>query len=212
VSSSRLSQSVGSVGWAIVDAAPDGILLVEQGGEIVLANRRAEGIFGYGRGGLLHRPVEELLPTRLRARHEEHRAAFAVAPVTRPMGAGILLHGLRADGVEFPIEVSLSPFNEGSARLTIAIVRDVSDAQLARETASELALDQERDRLAHELLDSIVRRLFDVGLTLTAQIAERHEVGDATHAVIDEIDETIREIRRIVFEARWQSPPRPRYW
>ncbi len=208
-SSSRLSELVGSVGWAIVDAAPDGLLLVEQGGEIVVANRRAEGIFGYARGGLLHRSVEQLLPTRLRARHEEHRAAYAVAPVARPMGAGLLLQGLRGDGREFPVEVSLSPFNEGSEQLTIAIVRDISDAQVTRETATELALSQERERLGRELLDSIVRRLFDVGLQLTAQIEERHEVGDAAYAVIDEIDETIREIRRIVFDAHWQDRPRP---
>jgi len=211
VSSSRLSELVGSVGWAIVDAAPDGLLLVESGGEIVLANRRAEGIFGYEHGGLLHRLVEELIPTRLRAGHEGHRAAYAVAPVTRPMGAALLLRGLRADGIEFPVEVSLSPFNEGSARLTIAIVRDISDTHMTRETALELALLQERERIAHELLDSIIRRLFDIGLTLTSQIAQRPEVGDAELTVIDKIDETIRTIRGMVFDARSQSPPRPDY-
>ncbi len=180
-------------------------------GEIVLANRRAEEIFGYVRGGLLHCPVEQLLPKRLRARHQEHRAAYAVAPLTRPMGTGMLLHGLRADDVEIPVEVSLSPLREGSARLTIAIVRDVSEARRARDAATELALTQERERVAHELLDSIVRRLFDVGLTLAAQIAARNEAGDAAHAVIDEIDETIREIRSVVFDAHRQGNPRPEY-
>ncbi len=209
--SSRLSELVGSLGWAIVDAAPDGLLLVEQGGEIVLANRQAEAIFGYERSGLLHRTVEQLIPTRLRARHEGHRAAYTVAPVTRSMGAGLLLHGLRADGVEFPVEVSISPFKEGSAHLTIAIVRDISDANMTRETASAVALFQERERVAHELLDSIIRRLFDIGLTLSAQIAERDEVGDTAHTVVDELDETIREIRRMVFDARPRSPHRPDY-
>jgi PAS domain S-box-containing protein len=206
-----LAELVGSVGRAIVDASPDGLLLVEPGGEIVLANRRAEGIFGYEHGDLLQRHVEELIPTRLRAGHEGHRAAYVVAPVTRPMGAGLLLHGLRADGVEFPVEVSLSPFKEGSTRLTIAIVRDISDPHLTRETALELALLQERERVAHALLDSIIRRLFDIGLTLTSQIAQRHEVADAERTVIDKIDELIRAIREMVFDARPQGPPRPDY-
>lgn len=211
-SSRRVSELVGSVGWAIVDAAPDGILLVEHSGEIVLANARAESIFGYEPGGLLNCSLEQLLPTRLRAGHEEHRAAYAVAPVSRPMGAGLLLHGVRADGGEFPIEVSLSPFNGGSARLTIAIVREASDARVARETATELVLSQERERLAHELLNSIIRRLFDVGLTLAGHIADQREVGDAElRAMMDEIDETVREIRRIVFDVRGHQSPRPDY-
>ncbi len=103
--------------------------------------------------------------------------------------------------------MSLSPFNEGSARLTIAIVRDVSDAHMTRETASALALAQERERIAHELLDSVIRHLFDIGLTVTAQIAQRNEVGDTAHKVVDEIDETIREIRKMVFDARPQGRP-----
>jgi PAS domain S-box-containing protein len=211
VSSSRLAELVGSVGWAIIDAAPDGLLLVEPGGEIVLANRRAEGIFGYEHGGLLHRRVEELIPARLRAGHEGRRAAYAVAPVARPMGAGRLLRGLRADGVEVPVEVSLSPFNEGSARLTIATVRDISDTHMTREAAMELALLHERERIARGLLDSIIRRLFDIEFTLTSQIAQQHEVGHVDLTVIDKIDETIRTIREMIFDPRSPSWPGPNY-
>ena len=211
VPSSKLFALVGSVGSAIADAAPDGVLLVEHSGEIVLANRRAEGIFGYERGALLHCSVEQLLPTRLRARHEGHRAAYVVAPIARPMNAGVLLHGLRADGAEVPVEVSLSPFNEGSTQLTIAIVRDISEANSIRETAAELARAQERERIAGELVDSIIRRLFDIGLTLTAQMGERDDPGNVRHRVVDELDETIREVRRMVFDARRHDPPRPDY-
>ncbi len=127
------------------------------------------------------------------------------------MNAGMLLHGLRADGAEVPVEVSLSPFNEGSTQLTIAIVRDISEANSIRETAAELARAQERERIAGELVDSIIRRLFDIGLTLTAQMGERDDPGNVRHRVVDELDETIREVRRMVFDARRHDPPRPDY-
>src|SRR5215471_5792993 len=88
--------------WALVDAAPDGIVLVDETGRISLVNRQAEELFGYDRGELLGRPHEELLPERLREAHAAHRARYIDDPRTRPMGTGLVLYARRSDGREFP--------------------------------------------------------------------------------------------------------------
>ncbi len=93
---------------ALLETAAQSILAVDLDGAVVLANRMAVEMFGHAHSELLGMPLEKLIPERLRARHLSHRAEFAASPRTRPMGVGIDLQGLRKDGTEFPIEVSLS--------------------------------------------------------------------------------------------------------
>src|SRR3954452_25151699 len=104
----------------VLDAAPDGLLLVDAAGQITLANDRVEHMFGYGRADLLGQPVEVLLPEAFRQVHVAHRQRFLDQSRTRPMGAGLALSGRRKDGTEFAVEVSLSPLNSGGARWVVA--------------------------------------------------------------------------------------------
>ena len=95
---------------AFLELAPDGIIVADSAGHIRLVNHQTEVLFGYDRSALIGCPVETLLPPRVRTIHEQHRARYGAAPHTRPMGTNLDLFGLRQDGSEFPVEVSLSPF------------------------------------------------------------------------------------------------------
>jgi len=111
----------------LVDAAPDGLIVCDDRGKIVLVNEEAERMFGYARDELIGTRIEVLIPDRLRRRHEHHVSGFTDAPRLRPMGSGLDLHGRRKDGSEFPVEISLSPMKTDNGLLVTAGIRDVTE-------------------------------------------------------------------------------------
>jgi PAS domain S-box-containing protein len=133
--------------WALVDAAPDGIIMADERGQIMLVNRQTEGLFGYDRADLLGRSVDDLLPERLRQVHRAHRTRYRAEPRTRSMGAGLSLFGRRRDGTEFPVEISLSPLTTDDGLRVIAVVRDITQRLEAEAAAREVqeTLDAARD-------------------------------------------------------------------
>lgn len=110
----------------LLESTPDGIVMVNATGRIVLTNSQADRLFDYRRGELVGQPVEALLPERYRHAHVGHRANYFSQPRTRSMGAGLELYGLRRDGSEFPVEISLSPLETTEGRLVMSAVRDIS--------------------------------------------------------------------------------------
>lgn len=115
----------------LLDSTPDGIVIVNTIGRIVLANGQAEALFGYGPHELLGIDIDYLLPARFRSAHVGHRAQFSVEPRLRTMGAGLELYGLRKDDVEFPVEISLSPLKTDEGPVVMCAIRDISDRRHA---------------------------------------------------------------------------------
>ncbi len=114
--------------WEMLESAPDGMVMTDASGVIVIVNRQIESMFGYDRGELLGQPIEFLLPERYRGAHVAHRERYRDDPVIRFMGGGLDLWAKRSDGSEFPVEISLSPSNSADGvEEVIASVRDVSD-------------------------------------------------------------------------------------
>jgi diguanylate cyclase (GGDEF)-like protein/PAS domain S-box-containing protein len=137
---------------ALIDASPDAVLIVDRAGTVVALNRPAETLFAVVGDQLRGQPVEVLVPTRLRKAHAAARGAYAVAPLMRPMSARSDLVGLKADGSEFPVEVSLMPIHGSPEGLVMAVVRDIAargrlDAALERGNRAAGALEAMPDAI-----------------------------------------------------------------
>ena len=129
---------------ALLETAPDAMVIVDRGGAIVLVNTQCEKLFGYQRAELIGQPVEMLVPAELREAHARHRTAFVAASSTRPMGAGLELLARGKDGSVVPVEVSLSPLETEAGILVSGAIRDVTERRrlerMLRDANAELGL------------------------------------------------------------------------
>jgi PAS domain S-box-containing protein len=143
---------------ALLEAAPDAMVIADDTGTIQLVNAQTESMFGYARAELLGRNVDVLVPERIRGSHLVHRASYAANRAVRPMGAGLDLYGLRRDGREFPVEISLSPLETTDGLLFSAAVRDVSDRKAAEQRINELAVivESSQDAILTLALDGTI--------------------------------------------------------
>ena len=160
----KIQEPIGSRDFclALFEAAPDAIVVADAKGRIVMVNAQAEKMLGYSCDELRGRWIEVLVPERLRAAHVQHRSAYGVAPAVRPMGTELELLARRKDGSEFPAEIALSPLVGDFGRLTIAIVRDVTER---RKTEEEL-----RYLSGHDVLTGLSNRhLFEERMSRLAQ-------------------------------------------
>ena len=184
-----------------VDSAPDGVIIVDQGGSIIYANRSMCDLAGAD--DLSGHSVDALVPHSVQPRHADLRNGYNHAPTLRPMGVGLELAMRRLDGSHLPVEISLSPLDHGD-QFVICTVRDISERlenQASLSAAHEqLALVEERERIGRDLHDVVLQHLYGMGLTVQATSATADvDTRNRLDAIVDDIDRIISEVRTIVF-------------
>jgi PAS domain S-box-containing protein len=142
---------------ALLESAPDAVLIVDAAGQILLVNEQTEALFGYAREELLNKPIETLLPERARKSHVRQRDHYMADPLTRPMGF-VDLAARRRDGTEIPVDISLTAIETEDGRLAIAFVRDITarhDAELAIKQLAAI-VESSDDAIIGKTLDGTI--------------------------------------------------------
>lgn len=168
----------------ILEGAPDAMVIANQDGNIEMINAQAEKFFGYSKKELIGKKIECLVPERFRRIHVSHRDSYFANPHTRPMGADLNLLGLRKDGSEFPVEISLSPVETEEGTIALAAIRDITDKKQIETLLieknvqlvnSDMAKDQFLTHMSHELRTPLNGIIAMTQLLLTTDLSKEQK-------------------------------------
>ncbi|HVL89980.1 MAG TPA: PAS domain S-box protein [Actinomycetota bacterium] len=171
---------------ALIESAPDAVLVIDPDGAIVQTNQQAEVLFGYSRDELSELRVDDLLAPESRARHAEHRASYLSDPKPRPMGTALDISARRKDGTDVYLDVGLGVLRTGDGILVAAFARDATprrEAEIAKRRLGEI---EQRRRQALEINDNVVQGLV---AALTSIEAGRFDLG------AEAVERTLRSAR-----------------
>ena len=187
---------------ALLDAAPDAIVTVDQSGTIVVVNAPAEKLFGYRRDELIGRPAELLISEHFRGQHSAQHSRFLVTPSERPQVAGLELFGLRKDGSEFPAEIRLSPLDTKWGILVSSAIRDISDRRRTEEDLRRLAsiVACSDDAIVGKTLEGIITS-WNAGAERMYGYSAKEAIGASVSLLtpvdrLDEIPEMLDRVKR----------------
>lgn len=159
--------------------ATEGILVVNDKGEITQTNPSSEKLFGYGKDELIGKKIEVLIPRRLTERHEGHREQYSHNPHARSMGSGMELYGLKKDGSEFPVEISLSPYSNAQGKFVIAFIIDITIRKQAEEKLKNYSAELEKQVKNRTLiLEEAIEELEKTKMDLNKALEKEKELNE----------------------------------
>ena len=131
---------------SVVQTAKDAIILADASGNIIAWNRAAQTIFGYREEEVMGQPLTMVMPERYRDAHRKGMARLQAGGEAHVIGTTVELHGLRKDGSEFPLELSIGTWQATDGPFYSGIIRDITERKRAEE---------ERERLIRELQEAM---------------------------------------------------------
>ncbi len=183
---------------SLVEHAIEGVLICNVKGEIVYCNKASTTIFGYDKSNMFRKNIEMLMPEHYRSKHFGHISSFLEAPSDRRMGIGRDLFGIRASGEEFPIEISLSLYNDGSEKYIFAFIVDISA----------------RKKIENELIEKNIRlqELSDQMTRLTTELETKvHERTLILREALEELENSQKELAEALSKEKELSEIKSRF-
>jgi PAS domain S-box-containing protein len=190
----------------LIEAVPNGMVMVDELGNIVLVNRHTESIFGYRHDELVGRPIESLIPERFRGRPSNLPYRFIASPVPIPLGAARAQLGRRKDGSEFPIDIGLAPLKTTEGAFLISAIVDVSERQQMEakiRRINEIEVQEfERRHLARELHDEIGQLLSTISIDLRSARKVCGQAAPRLDESIQVVEQAMEQVRELMLDLR----------
>jgi PAS domain S-box-containing protein len=199
----------------LLQSAPDAMIFVTREAKIMRINAQFGNLFGYAEEELAGRDLHLLIPERFRSRHRNNLSGYFEKPRTRPMGTNLAIYGLRKDGSEFPVDISLSPLVTDGELFTVAAVRDMTERKKAdeekqrlREQLSQAEKISALGRIAANVADEIRNPLTSVGgfARRLQKIADTDREREYAAFISSEVEKIEGLLRAILAFSHTRSP------